>query len=767
MVQRGVQHREQRTVIIGAGAMGLAVIRAFRRRLAQRWGDLPIVACLVIVGKGEADSDGDLPIVSLPIKAGAVTRSEAREALRSAGPSVIAALVEALNQVSRISQRETFRPGRWSVNWPEEVAFYVVAALDDPLGGGTFLDLAYLARYLASQRLNAPAGLTGLLLLPDALNTEDPQPALARAYTALQELDAWMEPQNGYTVQWSDQLEIQGWGPAFDRGCYLLGALNIEGLGLEKPEERVEFVAEALLQLAVSPLGARCESLLAPSWIMGERPHNYGTLGLAAWVYPSQALAEVLARRLAGELLSAWLDDDAGKPSVSPEAFLAGCNLGPADVAEALLPAELLREAGLWRPLTPRLSPARIKRLRQDLEDEAVKRLESLAARRSDLDCQAEALGKELTRKLAQAVTQRLDLAAPGRLAEARAFLIEVEQHLARLRSETEQAADAHWRELEALDTELERVEEEMDGLTARFPELNWRAILAILSSPRRLLGLFLAYRDLARAGATYGTLLARQMAVATEVLRRDLVVEAYEEALKGVQDQRAQVASLEGAIRAAQQSFVPIQRDLYGPLGLGLERSVLTPESVEALYASVRGDLTDLLAGMAQVHGPLSAWLKAGSNSDVIATACLDYTRRRCRELDQITVEELLMASLGDAKARAEALRGLVELASPFLGWDETRLRGVEHQTLRLCTALGLSEGIASPLLEGLGEVPWAQVVATGESQRVTALTVVQGLPLAALAGLEEYAAAYYAADLENPTTGVESIERKGEDVP
>ena len=175
--------------------------------------------------------------------------------------------------------------------------------------------------------------------------------------------------------------------------------------------------------------------------------------------------------------------------------------------------------------------------------------MESLAARRSDLDRQAEALGKELTRKLAQAVTQRLDLAAPGRLAEARAFLIEVERHLARLRSETEQAADAHWRELEALDTELERVEEEMDGLTARFPELNWRAILAILSSPRRLLGLFLAYRDLAWAGATYGTLLARQMAVATEVLRRDLVVEAYEEALKGVQDQRAQVASLEGEV--------------------------------------------------------------------------------------------------------------------------------------------------------------------------------------------------------------------------
>ncbi|MFQ6058274.1 MAG: tubulin-like doman-containing protein [Anaerolineae bacterium] len=833
-------HRVQRTVIIGAGAMGLAVIQAFRRRLVERWGELPTVACLAVVGKAGGAPDNSLPTVSLPVRAESATRPEAQEALRAAGPAVITPLVEALTRVSRISQREPFQLRGWSAKWSGEVAFYVVAALDDPLGGGVFLDLAYLARHLASQRLNAPAGLTGLLLLPDALNPDDPRPALARAYAALRELDAWMGLHNGYTAQWGDGLRVQGWGPAFDRGCYLLEALNAEGLGLEEPGERVEFAAEALLQLAVTPLGAGCESPLTPLWSMGERPHDYGALGLAAWVYPGRALAERLARRLAGEILSAWLDGTEGRGERGEERLTFSNSNFHLDAAEALLPAELLREAGLWRPLRSRLSLMRAKRFRQDLEDEAAERLECLAARRPDLDRRAEALAGELSERLARAVAQRLDLAAPGRLAEVEAFLTEVEQHLARLRAQTEQAADAHWKDLEALDVQLERVGGEMDALAARFPEPNWRAALAILRSPRRLLGLILAYRDLARAGAAYGALLARQMAVATEVLRRDLVVEAYEGALKGVQDQRTQVASLAEAIRAAQESLAPGSEtrrqggmpksplaplSVYGSLGFGLERSILTPESVEALYASVCGDhstgsprrslsravttqaviaskakqspsrkeeiasspktllamtraeqlprakprgsgqaladpsaspstslraglRTSLLADIARAQGPLSAWLEMEPDGQAIATACLDYTRRRCQVLDQITVDELLIKSLGDARGRTEALRGLVELASPFLGWDETRLRGAEHQVLRTCTTLGLGDGVASPLLEGLGDLTWAQVVATGEGQRVTALTVVRGLPLAALAGLEEYAAAYRAAD-------------------
>lgn len=781
MVEDKAQHRTQRTVVIGAGDVGLAVVRAFRRRLVERWGDLPTVACLSIVGKSAAP-DEDLPTVSLPIQCESATRTEAQEALRVAGPGVVRTLVEALIRISRISQRTCSQLKGQSTNWSQEVAFYVVAALDDPLGGGVFLDLAYLARYLASQRLNAPAGVTGLLFLPDTLNLGDPQPAMARTYAALRELDAWMGPHNGYTAQWNEGLRVQGWGPVFDQGCYLMGALNSEGLGLEGPPERIELAAEALLQLAVTPLAADCESSLTPLQSTGERPHNYAALGLAAWVYPCQALVEGLARRLAGEILTAWLSGDVDRSTSTPDgwktadhnaaAFLTGCNRGVADVAETLLPAELLREAGLWHPLTPRLSPLRAKRFRQDLEDNAAERLESLAAQRSELDRCAKTIGVELSDSLAQAVVKCLDRAVPGRLVEAEAFLTEMEQHLAQLLTETQQAADAYWKDMETLDDKLEHVGQEMDRLAAFFPDPNWKAVLAILFRPQRLIRLVLAYRDLNRAGATFAALLAQQMAMAVEVLRRDLVAEVYQEALKGLAEQQARVSCLAGAICAAQQILAcdyeaGRQGDNWsisphhpwpaaGSLGFVLERSVLTRESVEALYALVRSvhpasseqALADLLADMAKVQGPLSTWLRMEPSGEAIAKACWDYAHGRCQRLKHVTVDQLVLESLGSKQELMEALRSLVELASPFLGWDETRLRESERQVLHSCAVLGLGDGTASPLLKELGDIPWAHVVATSDNWRVIALRVMRGLPLAALAGLEEYAAAYYATD-------------------
>jgi len=445
--------------------------------------------------------------------------------------------------------------------------------------------------------------------------------------------------------------------------------------------------------------------------------------------------------------------------------------MGPTDVAEALLPAELLREVRLWRPLTPRLSLIRANRFRQELEDDAAARLESLAAQRPELDRSAEALGRELSQRLAQAVAKYLDTPAPGRLAEAGAFLTEVEQHLTRLLTDTQQAADAYWKDLEALDEQLGCVGEEMDRLAARFPEPNWRGILRLLFKPRHWVRLILAYRDLKRTGATFAALLARQMAMAIEVLRRDLVAEVYQETLKGVEEQQAQVSCLAGAIRAAQQILARgYETERQGnswsisphnpwsaadSLGFVLERTVLTPESVESLYALVRSAqptdseqaLADLLADIARAQGPLSTWLRMEPSGEAVAKACLDYARGRCQVLEHITVDQLLLESLGDGKETIEALRGLVELASPFLGWDETCLRGSEREVVHTFAVLGLGDGMASPLLEGMGNVPWAQVVATNDNWRITALRVVRGLPLAALAGLEEYATAYYAA--------------------
>jgi hypothetical protein len=182
--------------------------------------------------------------------------------------------------------------------------------------------------------------------------------------------------------------------------------------------------------------------------------------------------------------------------------------------------------------------------------------------------------------------------------------------------------------------------------------------------------------------------------------------------------------------------------------MSFGLELSVLTEESVEELYSSVRGTLEERLAQLSQTEDGFSGWLARDVDGPYVAESFLAYARRCCRPLECLSADELLIDVLEDERQRSGALRGLVSLASPFLGWDETRMQPAEHPALRTYTVVGTAAGVASPLLEGLNGVPDAQVVATGERSRVSALTLVHGLPLAALGGIEEYAAAYHGAD-------------------
>lgn len=754
-----------RRLIIGIGPAGLAIVQAFRRRLEERWGSLPSsVACLAVVG-GAAQAAcheecSGVMTVALPLPVVAQSDStpqQVRQAVWQGGPAIVSLLAEAMAQISRIGRAETFQVALKPANHSPELTCYLITALDDALGSAAFLDLAYLVRHLAHQRLNAPAQVSGLLLLPDTLQPEDPRPALARCQAALHELDAKMRPHDGHVTPWDEAVGmVQGWGPAFDHGCYLLGALNGRSLSLAQPEERSEFAAEALLQLAITPLGARCDSPLPAAWREDEEeaPHSYAGIGVAAWVYPSQALIEASARRLAGEILAAWLEEPGPSPAQEAvtareaAAFLARCRTAPADVAEAILPAARLQVAGLWQPSALQLNLAHPGEFRPALEQEISARLDPLVARRPAMDGEARELGSALASNTAVALGQCLDIALPGRLPAAQAFLVEVEGRLRQLLAEVKATAQEHWQDLQALEAQAAQVAGEMDRLAASLPEADWRGLWRLVRRSRQWLALGRAARDLGRAGALYGALLARQLGATIEVLRCDLASEMLESALQGLEGQRGRLSALQTAIQAAQALAPGPPARLCGALGFGLEQSVLTPDLIEELYTWARGSLADVLQEIAQGPDRLSAWPGADPDGEDVVGVYLDYARQRCSRLDEVSVEDLLARVIGnDPWRRSEALQGLLASASPFLAWDETRLRDLEQQVVYDCAVIGLplgasvstAAGLSSPLLEGLGEILWAQVTTAGERQRVTALTTVQGLPLAALTGLDD----------------------------
>jgi len=804
-------HR-QRTLIISVGEIGAAILRAFQMRVRQRWGDVPSVACVAVVGAGPAtEADDDLVVVPLPLDSGSATNEQAQEVLRARTSEVTPALLSKLADLSRlprpfsrsapdmagddeVSSSRSHRPPysrhlRMASGYPSEIAVYLVAGLDDPIGGGILIDLASEASKLVSQHLNTGAVTTGLLLLPDGLAQADPEPALARARDTLRGIDASMDinrwgrspfeancvatlrnwPQDrpdrallarsvGAAARSNDRPEH------FTGGCYLLGPLNAAGWRLDRPEERIEFAAEALVQLILSPLRDLCENLCSV-WPASQHGHNYGSIGLASWVFPREAAAGAVAHRLATEMIEAWLADaaagagaEAAQGVVEAVAFLAEHDLDPGASFEALLPAALLEETDVTRLAEPLVSLSTIRNLRQTMEDDAANRLEGLAERRSEMDEAADAWGRRLAELVQANLTVRLDQSEPGRLSAGEVFLAGIEAYLDAQRAELEEVADIHWKALERIDAELDRAGGAIEGLGSRFPEFRIRTLLRMVISPHRLVRLALTYWNLTRAVATYRSLWTHKMHTVLQILRRDLVVRAYEGALEAIREQQAQLAELRQALCQAQGLVGDTDTGLFDPQGFGLEHSILTPTVLTQLYEGMAPPPGELLAEFSEQGGPLSRWLSDPPEGMIVRDTCLAYARRHCVPIESLSIARLLLdfadphhwgrspddTAPGTVRDRPvqrhilEALEALSNAAVPFLVWDATRLTEEEQEGVQVTAVLGTAEGKTSPLLEGAGDLPWPFVMTTGDDTRITAISVVRGLPLRAVARLE-----------------------------
>lgn len=262
----------------------------------------------------------------------------------------------------------------------------------------------------------------------------------------------------------------------------------------------------------------------------------------------------------------------------------------------------------------------------------------------------------------------------------------------------------------------------------------------ALLLRPPRLWRMARQIPEVQRLAAAYAALLLRQSFLALEVLRFDLVTAIYDTALEAADRRCAWLAALKQSTAAAASRLLPVPPAPCGALGFGLEQSVLTPETTAALYSRARGSLADLLTDVASGPDRLSGWPVADPDGEDMAGVYLACTRQRCAgPLRALTIDRLIVDALPDPRARLEALAALAESASPFLAWDETKLRSLEHDVLYSCWALGLGEGAGSLALADTGEVLFAQVAQTGNTQRVTALSMVQGLTLDALVGWGE----------------------------
>ena len=712
MVKGDLPRKVRRTLVLGLGEDGWEAVRLLAERLKARHDGLPCVACLGILPEGDS-LDG----------AKAVTPEGA-----SSGP--VKAITEALAEISRIGHGRALRARGFLLDCPDEVALAVVAGLDAPHAAEMVLDLAYLARHLIRSRLNSHALSVGILLLPDILAADEPAGAWAHARSCLEALDAYMGPHDGFQRRYGGGLKVEEWGPPFNT-CYLAGTLNADGLALASSEERANLVGEFLYRLLFSPLGEALRGLEPIAATFGSHRGFYGAFGLASWVYPAREMAEAAARklaaRMAGHILS--LSDDGG--SSGAYSFLASREFVPQALEEALLPPGVLAEAGWDRGLEVSLSWPGIAAWRGEVDEEASRRQEELARRRSHLEGEAAKAAASLAKDVEEELGKRLDDPKPGGIGRARCFLQGVQEALEDFAAREKDEADKAFEALKAVEERIEEMAGQLDALAEGFPR-NVRQLLALALRPGRWLALWRRWRAFTRARSLYLALLERRLQQVATIMRRDLAVRACREAIPLVEELGQKLNSLAEVLEGLAAPQWEGENALYGSLSFELERSILTPELVEALYAEVEGDLGEQV-GRYLEERPLSQWLKGQVEASHLAQGLLSYARRRCQVLTKVDMARLVGTRWSERDLEEE-LERLSEEAKPFLAWDETALDEAESGGMEEALLLE-AEGLPPSLRRRL-ETPergW-RIVNGGDPHRWTVLRMIRGLPLEAV---------------------------------
>lgn len=743
-----------RTFLIALGDAGQAILEAFHKRRRERqsvdrFGKsiYPIASLALVTG---ADRSDNVPVIQFA--SSDASRPEVSSALDEHLDEVTAGIATALADISQV-QRNIDSSRRLR---SREVDVYLLAALDDPMAG-IITDIAYLVRQLINQRVNARVKLSGLLLLPNSLTSDDPGPALVQTYAALRTINAYLGSHDGYQRIYTNGDAVSGWGPVFNGDCLLNSAQNQDGLGLGSTEARHHLIAETLLQLITSPLGRTVSAIEPTMWYTDGRP-TYAGLGITSFVHPAQIIHERLAQRLAYDVLVTW----SSKPTHPPNgaravAFLTDNNLDPKTISNQLLSSsDPLSEVDIGFPLQVDLAWDRMNTLRTVIDEAINRRAEVLEAQRDQLEQEAEACADDLSRVVEEEIKAHLDRPRSSGLRQQLMFLeILREELLALANRETERALELK-EALQAADDDVDDAGSRLDQAGAKIADYwptTWRDFPGLFLRPPRWLELGRLRETIEQAKMTYTAHRERRLDIQVELLRANLVARYLETAAAYVEHWEQQVTDLLNAVETAAQELEE-SRELQvpqepaeteeetsprPPCSLAplhdLEWPVLTKQHIEDLYAELVNDLAEELSAFADTQARLSSWLAPALDPVQISQAAFDYAQNRLQSILDNTVTRMLIAHHPDIEEQREEIEKLIDMAVPFIAWDETALCTESgentHQNLALGTFSQDTEFVEDILEDSHRSAP---VVSTADPYRMVVLNLVRGIPLAAI---------------------------------
>jgi hypothetical protein len=343
------------TVVIGLGGTGYGALLKLKKRFIEAYGSLPPIVRFLSIDTTEnaeasaspqESADGhldhneqyvlqvgnpgalinrgndhidewwptEIPTSAIIAGAGQV-RARGRLALFAKAPEVYSRIQRAVDDVRNIRNQKQMYTEQFQVSSRSGVEVYIVGSLAGGTGSGLFLDIAFMARDIIGN--DEQSNFTATLLLP-TLFTRFAGTALVKpnAYGALKEIEHLSTSKTPFTIDYGSR-KVDVTRPPFDV-VYLIDSINEQGRTVMEQGDLVGLIGDGMYVQIASQIGAdsanaidNIKTQIATAGRVKGRSPQYCSFGVASLVMPSfDALMFEDAKRLVSdELLNGSVPD--------------------------------------------------------------------------------------------------------------------------------------------------------------------------------------------------------------------------------------------------------------------------------------------------------------------------------------------------------------------------------------------------------------------------------------------------------------------------
>lgn len=753
------------TVVIGLGGTGYKTLLKLKKRFVDAYGSVPpIVRFLSIdttenaegTGAGETSPEGRLdpneqyvlqvgnpanlvngtnphidewwppqiPTMSIIAGAGQV-RARGRLGLFAKAAEVYSRIRRAVDEVRDIRNQKQMYAEAFQVSDRSGVEVHIVGSLGGGTGSGTFLDVAFMARDVVGG--DEQSNFTGILLLPGIFKQLSGVTLVKpNSYAALKEIEYLSTMKGSFTVDYGFR-RVDVSRPPFDL-IYLIDSINEQGRVVAAQSDLHGLIADGMYVQIGSQIGVdnanavdniRTQIAAAPR-VKGRSP-QYCSFGVASLTMPSHdALMYEDAKRLVSDdLLNGAVPDMEIEEEV--QRFIDAQRLRE-DEADQVIEFLSEREGGGQLRI-----PMPLTQLTFDNKAlAAIRNLHTVHRSRAERQI-AQSIGANFEKLRDQSV------AAISALWEST-----VNRNNGFTRAE---------RFFEKLQAKLEWYRNMMDGEAkeerARLKAVSFKTAEEQITEAE---GAFLRREAKVKTACeVYGGLVDRETELTIRVARLEKAAELYSTLHAHTQATLDRCYRIRENLNAARKQFEQQYLDATNPRGASRLFEQVVGFDAAAHRPRVTGE--DFVKWYADHHrGSLSQWstLRAAE-----VHADIQRFVEKCYEpLTSLTMDDILRRS--SPETVAQQLRRLDHLAVPLWRFDLGKIPVVNQTLISEFYHYGVNDAEASVLNESRYEagVPKGaskpSMVSTRDPKRILLFKVKTGVPLFALAEMEDMERTY-----------------------